>query len=43
MEKLTRDELKQRAKDVFLNNLVLNGDCKIDLAAVNEEGQYWKR
>jgi hypothetical protein len=41
MENLSQDELKQRAKDVFLNNLILTGDCKIGLPPVNEEGQYW--
>lgn len=41
MEHLAEDELRQRAKDVFLNQLVLTNEAKIGLPPINAEGQYW--
>ena len=41
MEHLTEEELQQRAKDVFLNQLVLTNEAKIGLPPINAEGQYW--
>jgi len=41
MEHLAENELRQRAKDVFLNQLVLTKEAKIGLPPINAEGQYW--
>jgi len=41
MEHLADDELRQRAKDIFLNLLVLEKNVKIGLLQMNSEGQQW--
>jgi hypothetical protein len=41
MEHLTDEEVQQRAKDVFLNMLVITEDAKIGLPPINPESTYW--
>lgn len=41
MQHLTDQELEQRAKDIFLNQLVLTEENKIGLHPIKQEGEYW--
>ena len=41
MEHLSDQELENRAKDIFLNQLVLTEEKKIGLHPINQEGEYW--
>jgi hypothetical protein len=41
MEHLSDHELENRAKDIFLNQLVLTEENKIGLHPINQEGEYW--
>jgi hypothetical protein len=41
MEHLTDDELQQRAKDVFLNMLVITQEAKIGLPPISPESTCW--
>jgi len=41
MVHLTEKELQQRAKDVFLNLLVLTEENKIGFPPIDDEGSYW--
>ncbi len=41
MEHLSIQELEQRAKDIFLNQLVLSEEKNIGLHPLEQEGEYW--
>lgn len=41
MKYLSKDELEQRAKDIFTNLVVLQADEKIGLRPINNVGVYW--
>lgn len=41
IEHLTDDEVRQRAKDVFLNMLVITEEAKIGLPPINPESTCW--
>ncbi len=41
MEHLSDDEVRQRARDVFLNLLVITEEAKIGLPPINPESSYW--
>lgn len=41
MAHLNDDEIKQRARDIFLNLLVLTREAKIGLPPIDAEGQKW--
>lgn len=41
MKYLSKDELEQRAKDIFTNLIVLQADEKIGLRPINNVGVYW--
>lgn len=41
MKHLSDQELKQRARDIFVNQLVLTNDNKIGLHPIDGEGEYW--
>lgn len=41
VEHLADDEVRQRAKDVFLNMLVITEEAKIGLPPINPESTCW--
>ena len=41
MQHLLDQELEQRAKDIFLNQLVLTEENKIGLHPIKQDGEYW--